>query len=108
MAVSEATLLAKISALEKRVNDLAAKVKADEAILAPLYAPSANVAFLGQIVGKLQHQTTSNNSIDGSAGSLSATDRTSINGLVNAVNGLQTHLQDKGFRVRQLGHAGAG
>jgi hypothetical protein len=45
MAVSNATLLAKISALEARVTALSAKVKADETTLHPLLT-SGNVAFL--------------------------------------------------------------
>ena len=37
--------------------------------------------------------STANNTIDTTAGSLSNADRISINGLVNAVNTLQSHLQ---------------
>lgn len=132
MAASNATLLAKISALEKRVNDLAKQLKDDETKLGALLGmssgqlialstfsanvlndmsaifdaqwvalagiPGATLNFLGGL-SKLQHQTTSNSTISTGAGSLSAGDRASINGLVNAVNTLQDHLQQKGFEA---------
>ena len=56
----------------------------------------SNATFLSAI-SKLPHQTTANNTIDTTAGSLSNADRVSINGLVNAVNNLQTNLQSHGF-----------
>ena len=59
---------------------------------------ASNSTFLSSL-SKLSHQTTANNTIDTTAGSLSTTDRNSINGLVNAVNNLQSHLQSNGFEA---------
>ena len=56
-------------------------------------AGSSDPTFLASINGPMAHQTTANNTIDTTAGSLSNADRISINGLVNAVNNLQSHLQ---------------
>ena len=51
----------------------------------------------GPFVLPLAHQTSSNNNIASGAGSLSAADRTSLNGLINAVNTLQGNLQSAGL-----------
>ena len=56
-------------------------------------AGAVDPTFLAAITGPMGHQTTANNTIDTTAGSLSNADRVSINGLVNAVNTLQSHLQ---------------
>ena len=56
-------------------------------------AGAVDPTFLASINGPMGHQTTANNNIDTTAGSLSNADRVSINGLVNAVNTLQSHLQ---------------
>ena len=56
-------------------------------------AGAVDPTFLASINGPMAHQTTANNTIDTTAGSLSNADRISINGLVNAVNTLQSHLQ---------------
>ena len=56
-------------------------------------AGASDPTFLASINGPMGHQTTANNTIDTTAGSLSNADRVSINGLVNAVNTLQSHLQ---------------
>lgn len=113
MAVSEATLLAKISALEKRVTELAAKVKSDEttynanfSTLNPLLT-SGNVSFLSNIVGKLPNQTTTNStgSKDNSTSDAWQTGGRGsfnslvdiVNNLVGAVNNLQQGLQNKNF-----------
>ena len=56
-------------------------------------AGASDPTFLASINGPMGHQTTANNTIDTTAGSLSNADRISINGLVNAVNTLQSHLQ---------------
>ena len=56
-------------------------------------AGAVDPTFLASINGPMGHQTTANNTIDTTAGSLSNADRISINGLVNAVNTLQSHLQ---------------
>lgn len=57
------------------------------------------VEFLEGVSGPLPHQTTSNNTISTTAGTLSNADRVSINGLVNAVNTLQSNLQANGFEL---------
>jgi hypothetical protein len=54
---------------------------------------SSTNSFQGPLTLPLPHQTTSNNTISTTAGSLSTADRNSINGLVNAVNTLQANLQ---------------
>ena len=56
-------------------------------------AGASDPTFLASINGPMGHQTTANNTIDTTAGSLSNADRVSINGLVNAVNTLQSHLK---------------
>ena len=56
-------------------------------------AGAVDPTFLASISGPMGYQTTANNTIDTTAGSLSNADRVSINGLVNAVNTLQSHLQ---------------
>ena len=56
-------------------------------------AGAADPTFLAGMVGPMASQTTANNTIDTTAGSLSNADRVSINGLVNAVNTLQSHLK---------------
>jgi hypothetical protein len=55
--------------------------------------------FQGPLDLPLPHQTTSNANISGTAGSLSAADRTSLNGLINAVNTLQGNLQSAGMEL---------
>jgi hypothetical protein len=127
MAVSEATLLAKISALEARVTALAAKVKTDEtnlsavlgmssgqlSALATLSAAQLNAMntvtatqydLLGTTnisfvasLSKLSHQTSSNSTITTGAGSLSNGDRVIINDAINALNNLQSGLQSNNF-----------
>jgi hypothetical protein len=57
---------------------------------------SSTASFQGPLTLPLPHQTTSNNTISTTAGSLSTADRNSINGLVNAVNTLQANLQAAG------------
>jgi hypothetical protein len=56
-------------------------------------AGASDPTFLASINGPMASQTTANNTIDTTAGSLSNADRISINGLVNAVNTLQSHLK---------------
>jgi hypothetical protein len=60
---------------------------------------SSTDSFQGPLTLPLPHQTTANDNISGTAGSLSAADRTSINGLINAVNTLQTNLQASGLEL---------
>lgn len=65
MPVSNATLLAKISALEQRVNKLSAQVKADETKLHPLLIANniTYLAGLGQMgfLGQLDQDPNSGN-----------------------------------------------
>ena len=58
---------------------------------------SSTDSFQGPLTLPLPHQTSSNANISGTAGSLSAADRTSLNGLINAVNTLQGNLQSAGL-----------
>lgn len=58
---------------------------------------SSTPSFQGPLTLPLPHQTSSNANISGTAGSLSAADRTSLNGLINAVNTLQGNLQSAGL-----------
>ena len=60
---------------------------------------SSTPSFQGPLTLPLPHQTTSNANISGTAGSLSAADRTSLNGLINAVNTLQANLQSAGMEL---------
>ena len=53
--------------------------------------------FQGPLDLPLPHQTTGNANIASGAGTLSAADRTSLNGLINAVNTLQGNLQSAGM-----------
>jgi hypothetical protein len=55
--------------------------------------------FQGLLSLPLPHQTTSNSNIASGAGTLSAADRTSLNGLINAVNALQANLQSAGMEL---------
>ena len=55
--------------------------------------------FQGPLSLPLPNQTTNNQTISTTAGSLSTVDRVSINGLVNAVNNLQTNLQASGLEL---------
>ena len=56
-------------------------------------AGASDPTFLAGMVGPMGPQTTANNTIDNGNGNLSGADATAINGLVNAVNTLQSHLQ---------------
>ena len=56
-------------------------------------AGAIDPTFLAGMVGPMGHQTTANNTIVNGNGNLSGADATAINGLVNAVNTLQSHLQ---------------
>jgi len=96
MAVSNATLLAKISALEARVTALAAKVKTDEATLHPLLI-SGNVAFLAglsQMTTPLSYPLTD----DTFSGPNWATgERDLVNGPVDQLNSVILKLQRNGL-----------
>lgn len=92
MAQTVGSLDSRLNSLEKQHADLASRYKTQvNGTLNPLL--TADISFLASITGPMAHQTTANNAIDGTAGALSSVDRTSINGLINAVNGLQAHLQ---------------
>jgi hypothetical protein len=49
--------------------------------------------FLAGMIGPIANQTTANATISTVAGSMTTSERTAFNGLVNAVNNLQSHLQ---------------
>jgi hypothetical protein len=92
MAYTNAVLSTKIDNLQDSLAGLANTYKTQVTnTLGPLL--TADISFLASITGPMGHQTTANNTIDTTAGSLSNADRVSINGLVNAVNILQGHLQ---------------
>ena len=57
---------------------------------------TTNATFLAALA-KLPHQTTSNSSISNSNGNLSSGDAAAINGVIAAVNNLQTNLQSNKF-----------
>jgi hypothetical protein len=101
MAVSNDTTQAQIQALTQRVNEMATAL----ATVTPLTALASNASFL-ESLSRLPHQTTSNTSgTDGygggrwTAGQQSSllTLQAIVNGVVNAVNILQSHLQSNGF-----------
>jgi len=56
-------------------------------------AGSIDPTFLASITGPMGNQTTSNATISTTAGTFSNSERIAFNGLVNAVNTLQSHLQ---------------
>lgn len=56
-------------------------------------ANAVDVSFLASISGPMANQTTSNATISTTAGTFSNPERVAFNGLVNAVNTLQSHLQ---------------
>lgn len=92
MAQTNGALDSRLNILEKAHADLASRYKTQvNGTLNPLL--TADISFLANITGPMAHQTTANNNIDGVSGPLTAVDRTSLNGLINAVNGLQSHLQ---------------
>ena len=56
-------------------------------------AGAIDPTFLASITGPMGNQTTSNATISTTAGTFSNSERIAFNGLVNAVNTLQSHLQ---------------
>ena len=56
-------------------------------------AGANDVSFLASIFGPLPHQTTANATISTTAGTFTNSERIAFNGLVNAVNNLQSNLQ---------------
>jgi hypothetical protein len=56
-------------------------------------AGSVDPTFLASITGPMGNQTTSNATISTTAGTFTNTERIAFNGLVNAMNTLQSHLQ---------------
>ena len=92
---SDPALVARISALEQRVTALAAKLKQDEENLGNLLT-SGNANFLASL-RKLPHQTTSNSTDPNTGPNWGTGERDYINGLVNALNTLQSNLQGNGF-----------
>jgi hypothetical protein len=68
-------------------------------ILNPIVSAGTTTASFLASLSLLPHQTTANNTISTTAGTLSNADRVSINGLVNAVNNLQSNLQGHNFEA---------
>lgn len=56
-------------------------------------AGAVDPSFLASISGPLGHQTTSNANIGATGASWTTAERTAVNGLINAVNNLQSSLQ---------------
>jgi hypothetical protein len=101
MAVSNATLLAKIDALEKRVTALAAKVKADETASAAKFSTlnplltSGNLNFLANLgkmgfLGQLNEDTFSG--LNWGTG-----ERDFVNEPIDKWNSFQTEMINQGF-----------
>jgi hypothetical protein len=59
---------------------------------------TTNATFLSQLA-KLPHQTNANSTISTTAGTFTTAERTAFNGLVNAVNNLQSNLQGQNFEA---------
>ena len=57
---------------------------------------ASNSAFLSAL-SKLSHQTNANNNITNSNSALTSSDASAVNGVINAMNNLQSHLQSNGF-----------
>ena len=67
-------------------------------LLDQLQPLTGNVTFLSNL-SKLAHQTTTNSSIVNGNGNLSGADATAINGVITAVNNLQSGLQSHNFEA---------
>lgn len=102
MAVSNATLVAQVQALTRRVNQLAAQVKADEAASSSKFATlhpllvSGNLAFLGNLgkMGFLGQLSTDPNS-----GTTWVTSERNdyINTPISKTNSVLTELINQGY-----------
>jgi hypothetical protein len=103
MAVSNATLLAKIDALEKRVTALAAKVKADETASAAKFSTlnplltSGNLNFLANLgkMGFLAHLT--DDPFSGAGPNWQTGERDYVNSTIDKWNSFQTEMVNQGF-----------
>jgi hypothetical protein len=82
---------------ERRLSDHLAAYSANMATLAPLLI-SGNLDFLASL-SQLPHQTTGNLSDPHGGNNWAIGERDYINGLVDAVNRLQSHLQANGFEA---------
>lgn len=74
-------------------NRLDALVNAVGILATELSGVISNASFLASI-SQIENQTTSNATISTTAGTFTGPERTAFNGLVNAVNNLQSHLQN--------------
>jgi hypothetical protein len=87
---SLANAQSKTLAVEARLDAL---VNAVGVLVTELSGVISNASFLASI-SRIENQTTSNATISTTAGTFSNSERIAFNGLVNAVNNLQTHLQN--------------
>lgn len=94
MTVSNATLLAKISALEARVTKLAAQVKSDEGKLAPLIAAGASQGTFLAAINMMTTPGTYPLPTDSGSGSYWITgERDLLNGPINMDNLIVQKMQ---------------
>lgn len=95
-----AVLTAKGAVASKKANRLedryAANYVATWNLLNQLQPLAANATFLSNL-SKLAHQTTSNANITNSNSALTTADANAINGVINAMNNLQSGLQTHNF-----------
>jgi len=101
--------LSKVQTTDGRVDDVVTALGGIQSAISTMQTSlthlspliSASTTTLNYLVGLslLPHQTTANNTISTTAGTLSNPDRVSINGLVNAVNNLQSNLQNNNFEA---------
>jgi hypothetical protein len=101
--------LAKVQTTDSRVDDVVTNLGSIHTSISTMQGSlthlnpliSASTTALNYLAGLslLPHQTTANSTISTAAGTLSNPDRVSINGLVNAVNNLQSNLQNNNFEA---------
>jgi hypothetical protein len=101
------TVLSKVQTTDGRTDDIVTALGSIQTSistmqtslthLSPLISASNTTLNFLASLSLLPHQTTANNTISTTAGTLSNADRVSINGLVNAVNNLQSNLQNNNF-----------
>jgi len=100
--VAGAVLTAKGAVSSVKANRLedryAANYTAVWTLLDQLQPLASNATFLSNL-SKLAHQTTSNANIVNCNGNLSTADANAINGVINAMNNLQSGLQSHNFEA---------
>ena len=87
----------KVNALEDRYKTLLGQFGSVRSQLSPILS-AGNESFLSGL-SLLPHQTTSNATISTTAGTFTNSERVAFNGLVNAVNNLQSNLQSNNFEA---------